>query len=222
MFVHVDTKAFERRPFLGVALGIGSLALWTVLGVIIFQEYKGFGKTPARVDLNTVAPPHENHGNWVEVRQPLVLHCNLNLQQLREPPESWLFGKVEQTFFMADAIGLNRTVLMVYDGDVRCAEAAKKPLIGVLEELNSRRRRYLTANGLAIPAGADLELMVGDGPANYRKIMLECSFLPLLSIFIIWHFWPKWRAQVRRAENLGPVSGYGPGHTTINVPGRTY
>ena len=223
MFVHVDHKVFERRPFLGVLLGIGSLALWTLMYVMLFQQYKGFGKAPASIDLRSIAAPPENHGKWVELREPLALHCNLNLQELREPPESWFFGRVEQTLYMADAIGFKRTVLMVYDGDVRCPEAAKKPMVGVLEELNTRRRRHLTGYGLAMSPSADLEFMVGDGPASYRKIMLECSFLPFISLYLIWHFWPRWRAQVRRAEDpLGALAQDVTAHTFIRVPTNNY
>jgi len=169
---------------------------------MLFQEYRGFGNTPASVDLNKVVPPTENHGQWVRIDQTLLVHCQLSAQEQRQPPDSWFFGRIENTFFIASIAGSNRNLLLVYDGDVNCEDAKNQTIVGVLEELNSRRRSYLGGGGFVFPPGTDMQLSVGDGPESYRRLMMWGMFLPLVSIFCIVWFWPKWRAQVRRSEDL--------------------
>ena len=201
MYVHVDNQIFDKRPFLGVLLGLGSLVLWIVVYAFMIREYRGYGKTPEIVDLKSIAPPPETRGRWVKITQPLILDCSVHAQEVRTPPESWLFGKVESTFFTASVVDSSRNMLIVYDGDISCKSVLNQPFVGVLEELNSRRRSYLSSNGFVFPPGTDLQFSLGDGPARSRKLMLMGSFLPLCSIFIIARYWPRWRAKVREAES---------------------
>jgi hypothetical protein len=172
MFVHLDPRLFERRPFLGILLGAGSLALWIFLFAMLFHEYRGFGETPASVDLSKIMPPAENHGKWVRIEQALSVHCSLGIQEAKDPPESWFFGRIDQTMFMAGIEGSDRNLLLVYAGDVRCGDVSKEPLVGVLEEINSRRRSHLVQGRFVFPPKADLQLSVGEGPASYRRMMI--------------------------------------------------
>lgn len=211
MFVHVDPQLFLRRPFLGVMLGTVSLVMWIVLFGILFREYRGFGEAPAPVDLKTIAPPAENHGKWVRVDQPLVVHCDLGIQELNDLPERWIFGRVANTFFIAGIEGSNRNLLLVYDRDATCEDGKRWPMKGVLQEINSRRKSYLSGERFVIPPTADMQLSVDEGPASYRRLMLLGSFLPVLSLVCIVRFWPKWRMQVRQAET---AAAFG----TVNNP----
>jgi hypothetical protein len=43
--------------------------------MLVLREYRGFGKVPQRADLATVIPPPDMHGIWMEVTQPLIVHC---------------------------------------------------------------------------------------------------------------------------------------------------
>lgn len=201
MYVHVDNQIFDKRPFLGVLLGVGSLALWIVVYAFMIREYRGYGKTPEVVDLKTIAPPPETRGRWVQITQPLIVNCSAEAQEVRTPPESWLFGRVESTFFIASVVGSSRNMLVVYDGDISCKDFLNQPFVGVLEELNSRRRSYLTASGFTFPPGTDLQFSLGDGPARSRKYMVIGCFLPLCSIFIIARYWPRSRRKAREAES---------------------
>ena len=202
MFVHVNSEWFVRRPVRTVVLGVIALAVWSVLVLMLFREYRGFGSTPAHIDLNKIVPPAENHGKWVQIDQSLHLRCDLTWQEVRQPPESWFLGGIDQTFFVASIEGGERNLLLVYEGDVHCGNAQKRPLEGVLEEINSRRRSYLSGENFVFPSRTDLQLSVGEGPASYRKLLLWSSFLPVISIFLIIRFWPKWRAEIRRSEDL--------------------
>jgi hypothetical protein len=200
MYIHVDNRIFEKWPLLGVLLGVSSLVLWIVIYVMVYREYRGYGNSPEIVDLKTIAPPPEDLGKWAQITQPIKINCGLSMQEIKSPPESWLFGRVESTFFIAAVEGSKRNVLIIYEGDISCDGVAKQPFVGVLEELNPRRRSYLTSNGYTLPANTDMQFSLGDGPARTRKLMLIGCFLPLGSIFIIWRFWPRWRAQVQKAE----------------------
>jgi hypothetical protein len=70
----------------------------------------------------------------------------------------------------------------------------------------SRRRSYLAGGGFVFPPKTELQQSVDEGPASYRQLMILCTFLPLLSIFWMVRFWPKWREQVKRSENPTTLS----------------
>jgi hypothetical protein len=90
---------------------VPSLWHFGVLFAMLFREYGGLGNTPARVDLSPIAPPTENHGKWVGSNQTIVVHCDLSTQELKEPPESWFFGRVAETFFIAGIEGSDRELV---------------------------------------------------------------------------------------------------------------
>ena len=104
--------------------------------------------------------------------------------------------------FAAGIEGSDRSLLLVYNGDVHCADVSRQPLTGVLEQINSRRRSYMMSEGFEFPPRTDVQLSVGEGPATYRTLMMWASILPLASILLIVRFWPKWRRQVRQSEDL--------------------
>ena len=140
------------------------------------------------------------------IDQTMVVHCDLSTQEVKEPPESWFFGRVAETFFIAGIEGSDRSLLLVYDGDADYENLKDQTMEGVLEEINSRRRSYLAGGGFVFPPKTELQQSVDEGPASYRQLMILCTFLPLLSIFWIVRFWPKWREQVKRSENPTTLS----------------
>ncbi len=202
MFVHIDSRIFDKRPFLGILLGAATLVAWLYFGGVVYAEYKGMGSVPAIVDLSKVVAPPENHGKWVRIDQAVSVHCDLTYQQVQYPPESWIFGRVDETFFVASIDRSDRNVLLVHGGELSCGDASRNPLEGVLEEINSRRRATLTGGGLTFPPHTDIQLSLGESPATYRKILLLGSFLPCISIACIVLYVRKWRAKVRQEENL--------------------
>ena len=132
----------------------------------------------------------------------MVVHCDLSTQEVKEPPESWFFGRVAETFFIAGIEGSDRSLLLVYDGD---ADYEKdQTMEGVLEEINSRRRSYLAGGGFVFPPKTELQQSVDEGPASYRQLMILFTFLPLLSIFWMVRFWPKERTSqtIGKANDL--------------------
>jgi hypothetical protein len=43
----------------------------------------------------------------------MVVRCNLSTQEVKEPPESWFFRRVAETFFIAGIEGSDRSLLLV-------------------------------------------------------------------------------------------------------------
>jgi hypothetical protein len=214
VFVHVDPTLFERRPFLAVILGIALLALLVCALTVVYSEYRAFGKTPEIVDLRTIDAPPQDHGKWVRVTQPVTIDCNNGAQEQREYPERWLFGKVEDTLFAASIPGSDRTLLLEYDGDIRCDALAQMEKIGVLEELSPRRRWFLGGGALVLPRnGVVLKLCLSCGPAQSRQILIWGSALLILPLFVIQRYWTKYRRklELEAAKTVGAIpSGYAP------------
>lgn len=202
MFVHVDPQLFEKRPFFLIVLAMVGLIVWIVLVGFLYREYRGFGPTPASVDLNTVLPPAENHGQWVAIQQALLIRCSPHLQEIRQPPESWMFGRVDQTMFVATIEGSGRGLLLVQNGDISCKEVADRPMVGVLEEISPYWRGEINGAGVSVPPRTDLQLSLGEGPASYRKMFVISLFFPVICVFLLMRAWPKWRAQVNQRESL--------------------
>jgi len=122
----------------------------------------------------------------------------------QEPPESWFFGRVAETFFIAGIEGSDRSLLLVYDGDADYENLKDQTMEGVCEEINSRHRSYLAGGGFVFPPKTELQQSVDEGPASYRQLMILCTFLPLLSIFWMVRFWPKERTSqtIGKANDL--------------------
>jgi hypothetical protein len=134
----------------------------------------------------------------------MVVHCDLSTQEVKEPPESWFFGRVAETFFIAGIEGSDRSLLLVYDGDADYENLKDQTMEGVCEEINSRHRSYLAGGGFVFPPKTELQQSVDEGPASYRQLMILCTFLPLLSIFWMVRFWPKERTSqtIGKANDL--------------------
>ena len=100
----------------------------------------------------------------------MVVHCDLSTQEVKEPPESWFFGRVAETFFIAGIEGSDRSLLLVYDGDADYENLKDQTMEDVLEEINSRRRSYPAGGGFVFPP--KLQQSVDEGPASYRQLMI--------------------------------------------------
>lgn len=66
MYFHIDQRIFETRPVLGLLLGAVTMVLTLVIYGVLYGEYKSFGKVPEEVDLKTVVPPRQDHGDGYE------------------------------------------------------------------------------------------------------------------------------------------------------------
>ena len=66
----------------------------------------------------------------------MVVHCDLSTQEVKEPPESWFFGRVAETFFIAGIEGSDRSLLLVYDGDADYENLKDQTMEDVLEQIN--------------------------------------------------------------------------------------
>ena len=98
----------------------------------------------------------------------------------QEPPESWFFGRVAETFFIAGIEGSDRSLLLVYDGDADYENLKDQTMEGVCEEINSRHRSYLAGGGFVFPPKTELQQSVDEGPASYRQLMILCTVLAVI------------------------------------------
>jgi hypothetical protein len=197
MYVHVDDQVFEKRPVLGFLLGAFTIVLFMVLYVVLYREYKGFGKVPEVVNLKTILPPRQDHGKWVRITQPLELRCDRGIQELRGLEERWFFGKVSDTYYLASVSGSDRSVLLNYEGDTTCEGMSHMEMTGVLEELTARRREVLAGEGFLFPdSGVVMQLCLSCSPRQLRNLLWWSSFIPLVGLYFVVRYGRKYRQQV--------------------------
>jgi hypothetical protein len=202
MYVHISQEFFERRPFWGVVLGLGSLVFFVVIWAGLYREYAGFAASPENVDLRTVTPPTPDRGRWVRIHEKLQVRCDA-VQELNDLEKRIFFGKVAETYYWAPVPNSTRILLLEYEGDYRCPAQSGGVLIGVLEELRPRRRAVLAGYGLVFPSNVTvLKLCVTCSPSKERRLLYIGLLLPFTSLFILYRYWPKYRQQQRRSEML--------------------
>lgn len=200
--MYIPEFIFERRPILGVLLGILGLAFSLVAYHLVEREYRGFGKTPEPVDLKTIAPPPELHGKWVVVTQPLKIHCE-PVEIENQLDHQLLFGRVQSTYFLADVEGSQRYVILERHRKAACDDVRRPPFVGVLTEVNPRLHSTLEYRGMVFPYNKlTMLLCLSCGPADSKQYLLLFPIIAAMSIWLIVRFWRKHQQLVRLREAL--------------------
>ena len=191
----VPHEIFERKPLWGVLLGVVCLGLCIVAMGVIWREYRGFAKSPEKVDLNAITPPPEMHGKWVEVSQPLNVHCE-PIETENQLEHQLIFGRVEDTYFLAEISGSQRFVILQRHKKAVCADVRQSPRVGVLTELNPRLRSTLEGRGMVFPRkGLVMLLCLSCGPTESRAYLM---FFPVLSAASLWLITRSWRLHMKQ------------------------
>ena len=199
MFVHVDAEIFERRPMLGVGLGVLGLIVSGLLTFYVVRQLAAFGAEPEAMDVAQVAPPPLDFwetGRWVSLSGPMVLSCREIIQTRSDLMESIIFGKIRASYIPARDPARQRFFLLEYKGDMDCARAAKLPLQGLLVAVNSRLLATLKRGGLEFPVGMAVPYMlftVGEGPEAYRKYAGFCALMCWVSLWCVARYLKKYR-----------------------------
>lgn len=187
--MYIPHEFFERRPLWGVFLGVVGLAFCLVAVAMIWQEYHGFGNSPEKVDLKLITPPPEMRGKWVEVSQPLKVHCE-PVETENQLEHQLIFGRVQDTYFLAEISGSPRFVVLERHKKAVCAEVQQKPLVGVLTELNPCLRSTLEGRGMVFPRNAFAMLLcLSCGPRESRGYLLIFPIIGAASFWLIVRFW---------------------------------
>lgn len=205
--MYVPHQIFERRPLLVFFLGFITLIISLFGFALIFREYRGFGKTPAHVDLTTVTPPKEMHGIWMEVTQPLALHCEA--VETENPAEQQIiFGRVDSTYFLAEIPGSRRVVILEHSRKAACSDVQRAPMTGVLTELNSTLRGTLESRGMVFPRNCfPMLLCLSCGPRNSLIYLFLLLLMIVLSLWLATRSWRKYQEQATARERKLLVAG---------------
>ncbi len=210
MYVHVDPTIFEKRPLLGVALGAVAFC-FALFGIwMMAEQYRMFGKEPQTVSVDQVVPPppHFDVGTWVHLQGALLYRCGEIVQWRRDPPESWIFGRVQDTYIPATNLYRDRFFLITFDKGVNCQTMRKGPLIGVLTPVNSRLRSTLTGAGLDFPNTKvpAMLLEVDWGPSTTRNYLIGIVILMCACVWMMQRYWRKYQ-KMKKLEEYAPVAG---------------
>lgn len=193
--MYVPHEIFERKPLLGVLLGVVCLGMCVLLLGMVLREYRGFGKVPERVDLRIVHPPPEMRGKWVEVSQPLNVYCE-PVEIENQAEHQLLFGRVQSTNFMAEILGSQRFVVLQRSKKAACSDVRRSPLLGVLTELNPRLRSTLESKGMVFPRDRLVMLLcLTCGPKESRTYLIV---FPLMIGASLWLISRSWRIHLRQ------------------------
>lgn len=189
--MYVPHEIFERKPLLGFLVGAVSLIFCLFAFLVLLREYLDFGRSPQKVDLTTVVPPSEMHGKWVEVTQPLKIHCE-PIEIENQPEHQLFFGRVQSTNFVAEISRSPRFVVLQRSKKATCDDVTAAPLIGVLTELNPALRGSLVGRGMALPRNSlAMLLCLSCGPADSRTYLLLLSILIAASLWLTSRSWRK-------------------------------
>lgn len=204
--MYVPHEVFERKPLLGFLLGAVSLILCLFAFSVVLREYLDFGRSPQGVDLTTVVPPSEMHGKWVEVTQPVKIHCE-PIEIENEPAHQLLFGRVQSTNFLAEISGSQRFVVLQRYKKVSCDDVRTAPMIGVLTELNPALRGALQSQGMVLPRNSlAMLLCLSCGPADSRTYLVLFSIMIAASLWLTSRSWRKHLQQVTLREGKQPAT----------------
>jgi hypothetical protein len=201
--VYVPHQLFERRPFLTSLLGAVALVMSLFFFMLVLREYRGFGKVPQRADLATVIPPPDMHGIWMEVTQPLIVHCE-PVETEYPPDQQILFGRVDSTYFLAEIPGSERVAVLEYDKQAACNDVQRAPVTGVLTGLNPKLRETLESHGMVFPRSAVAVLLcLSCGP---RKSVTYLFFLGLMMVVSLWLTTRSWRRYQQQNTSRHMIS----------------
>jgi hypothetical protein len=206
--VYVPHEIFERKPILGVLLGIMGLGFSMVAYYLVQREYRGWGKVPAPVDLKTVTPPPELHGQWVMVTQPVKIDCQ-PFEIENQAEHQLLFGRVQSTYFLAEVEGSDRFVILEHRRKTSCYDARRSPFVGVLTEVNPALRSSLEGRGMVFPfRKVTMLLCLSCGPAEAREYLVCFLLIMAGSAWLTVRFWRKYQqqARVRRVIAIGRMA----------------
>ena len=200
--MYVPHEIFERRPILGVVLGIVGVGFSLVAYSLIQREYRSWGKTPQPVDLKTVTPPPDLHGQWVVVTQPLKIDCH-PVEMENQLEHQLLFGRVESTYFLAEIEGSDRFVILERRKKASCDEVRRTPFVGVLTEVNPRLRSTLESRGMVFPfRKLTMLLCLSCGPKEARALLGWMLVIGAASAWLTLTFWRKYQQQGRLRRTL--------------------
>jgi hypothetical protein len=174
--------------------------------MLVLREYRGFAKVPQKVDLASVTPPPEMHGIWMEVTQPLIVHCE-PVETEYPPDQQILFGRVDSTYFLAEIPGSKRVAVLERDKQAGCSGVQHAPVTGVLTELNPKLRETLESHGMVFPRNAVAVLLcLSCGPRNSVTYMILLGLMIVVSLWLTTHSWRRYQQQIA-SRHMISVSG---------------
>src|SRR5262245_40568848 len=202
MYVHLDPRLLERRPWIGVAIGAAGIVLFGMMFAAFHREIQRLAGqtapedvTPATLELSDARPRR-----WVRLVGGRW-DCARSLAQRRRVPERWLFGEVEAVFVpVRDDAGRSLLVLR-FDRAVDCAPLAGEPIAGMLARPGD------SVWGGAVPKAQlgfapTFVLNVDDDPAELRWMRWGAlGFLAAMTGFAGFYL-KKWQAQLERRSSL--------------------
>lgn len=203
--MHIPLEIFERKPLLGLLLGITGLTMSLILFAMVAREFRGFGKSPEGVDLRTITPPPEMRGKWVRVTQPLKIYCE-PVEVENQLEHQLLFGRVESTYFLAEIEGSQRFVVLQRHKKASCNDVRRAPFVGVLTEINPRLRSTLEGRGMVFPYNKlAMLLCLSCGPEDSKKYLIIFPIMMAASLWLMNRYWRKYLrlAALREGSSLG-------------------
>lgn len=201
MYVHVDPELLERKPWIGVLIGLVGVVVFGLM----FGAFRGERRrlssqqAPEEVTPATAALTDARPRRWVRLSGGRW-DCARSLVERRRVPERWLFGDVEAVYVpVVDERG-HRVLVLKFDKAVECTAISGEPVMGMLV----RPGDSIWGGGVPKAAlGFDpaVVVTVGDGPAAARQAEWgSLGFLVAMTAFAGVYL-KKWQAQREAPAN---------------------
>ncbi|MFQ5810278.1 MAG: hypothetical protein ACE5JM_11720 [Armatimonadota bacterium] len=205
MLVHIPTELIEEHPWIGVVIGLIGVGFFGWLSGKCYAEHRMHSRagSPAEITVETARLSEESPRKWVTLRGG-VWHWDRAVQLERQGLESRFFGRIRETQIPVTDAGLDKTIVVKFDGDVDGAEVAEQPVTGVLMFEGDRGGWGGSVSGELRGIRRSQRLLVlaaGAGPKKAMKNALGCGGAALAcAAFTAWFGarWAKGRRKLRR------------------------
>lgn len=195
MYVHVDPELLERKPWIGVLIGLVGVVFFGLMFHAFYAESRRLGSqtapedvTPETARLSAVVPRR-----WVRLSGG-TWQCGRAIVEKRGLPERLVFGRIGHVYVPIRAADGRVSIVAKFEGEVDCASAAALPVTGMLV----RPGDSVWGGGVPrrqLGVDPDFVLTVGDGPAAARGGMQVGGALLLAVALFAAYYLKKWQRQ---------------------------
>jgi hypothetical protein len=133
-FIHISPEDLRKHPWIGVAIGIIGMVLFSFVTYVAARDYMNFSKqkSPEIIDVENVAPDYLITRKWVTLTN-FTLDCETVEQTRRtDPLEKLIVGQVYDTYIIITNSSGRQLIVAIFHVDVSCQNFQNQPLTGIL------------------------------------------------------------------------------------------
>ncbi|HSA93866.1 MAG TPA: hypothetical protein VLE48_12710 [Terriglobales bacterium] len=190
--IHVGpefTELLERRPLIGVGIGLFGIGLMLWMTLALASEYRTRQDTPLPVSMAAVASLRED--SFVQLRDG-DWHCDQRVELEHSWQERLIFGRVSRTVVPVTGSQADPVLLVRFPGEIDCPGRRAQPAVGLV-----RRDSHAVPYRLQdqYPGAAFVLLDVAGEPERERLYIAGGAAFTILMLWFTLHYLRKYLGQ---------------------------